>query len=147
MIEMTGMRSVIMGVVKSRKRMDARGAGSSSTRSIEPVDNWHVAWKKVLAHVDRTGKSRKLRIDKDGWLSARQVLMVAFVGNVPAAHVCFSVTPSSDACIGARLDSYGIEPRFCGKGIESELQRAVIEHAQALNCEKLTGFRLTTNWC
>jgi GNAT superfamily N-acetyltransferase len=92
-------------------------------------------------------RARRLRVDPDGWLSARQVLMVAFVGKAPAAHVCFSVDPAKDGCIVAKLESYGIEPRFCGHGIESQLHRAATERAAALRCEKLRGFRLNSNWC
>ena len=50
---------------------------------IEPVDNWHDKWDDVLAAVERHGKSEKLRVDSDGWLSARQVVVVAFVGEEP----------------------------------------------------------------
>jgi GNAT superfamily N-acetyltransferase len=114
---------------------------------IEPVDNWHSAWKRVLKSIDRYGAMKKLSIDADGWLSARQVLLVAFVDDVPAAHVCFSVSPSKIGCIEARLDSHGIEPKFAGRGIESQLHRAATERANALGCESLKGFRFNSKWC
>ena len=113
---------------------------------IEPVDNWHDAWKKVLAHVAKHGNAKKLAVDEDGWLSARQVLLVALVGQQVAAHVCFSVAPGKK-CIEAKLESHGIAPKFCGRGIESQLYRAALERAESLRCEKLRGFKLSSKWC
>ena len=143
-----------MCALKNEYRKVASRAGSSPTRSsrggalrIEPIDNWHDSWKKVLAHVERVGNARKLAIDADGWLSARQVLMVAFVGAAPAAHVCFTVSPSKAGCISATLDSHGIDAKFRRRGIEPQLHRAAIERARALHCEKLIGFRLNSRWC
>ena len=123
------------------------GAGGAGALRIEMVDNWHAAWPKVLKLVERTGDTKKLQIDADGWLSARQVLMVAFVGGRPAAHVCFSVSPGKGACIVAKVESHGIDPKFCGRGIESQLHRAATERAQALRCASLKGFRLDSTWC
>ena len=114
---------------------------------IETVDNWHDSWDAVLSMIQRSGNAHKLRIDADGWLSARQVLVVAFAGDEPAAHVCFSVSPSKQGCIEARLDSYGIEPRFCHRGIEAQLHQEMVQRAQLLRCEKLRGFRFNSKWC
>ena len=121
-------------------------AGAARGLRIEPVDNWHSAWKKVLAHVAKHGNAKKLLIDADGWLSARQVLLVAFVGQQVAAHVCFSVAPGR-TCIEAKLESRGIAPRFCGRGVESHLDRAARRRAESLGCEKLTGFETDASWC
>jgi len=114
---------------------------------IEPVDNWHPAWEAVRASVEKHGRAKKLAVDADGWLSARQVLLVAFVGDTPAAQVSFGVRPSKTGCIEAKLDTHGIDPKFCDRGIESQLHGAVLERAQALRCEKLKGFRLSSKWC
>ncbi|MEA2710654.1 MAG: hypothetical protein QOF78_3255 [Phycisphaerales bacterium] len=113
---------------------------------IEPIDNWHVAWRRVLTFVAKHGGGTKLQVDSDGWLSARQVLIVAFVGEQIAAHVCFSVSPGKK-CIEAKLDSHGIAPKFAGRGIESQLHRAAIERAESLRCQKLKGFKLNSKWC
>ena len=121
-------------------------AGAARGLRIELVDNWHAAWPKVLAHVQKHGTARKLQVDADGWLSARQVVLVAFVGDEVAAHICFSVSPGK-ACIEAKLDSHGIAAKFCGRGIESQLHRAAVERAESLRCEKLRGFRLNSRWC
>lgn len=114
---------------------------------IEAVDNWHDQWKPVLAHVAAHGTRKKLRVDDDGWLSARQVLLVAFVGKRPAAHVCFDVSPATDGCIAAQLQSYGVDRKFCGRGIESQLHKEAQDRARALGCEKLKGFKLNSKWC
>jgi len=113
---------------------------------IEPVDNWHSAWRRVLRFVAKHDGRKKLQIDGDGWLSARQVLIVAFVGDQIAAYLCFSVSPGK-TCIEAKLDCHGIAPKFCGRGIESQLYREAVERANSLGCEKLKGFKLTASWC
>jgi GNAT superfamily N-acetyltransferase len=107
---------------------------------IESVDNWHDAWKAVCAHVAKFGDAKKLRIDADGWLSARQVLLVAFVGRQIAAHVCFSVSPGK-TCLEAKLDSHGTVPKFRGRGIAEQLGREAVERAESLGCKKLRGFK------
>lgn len=136
---------------KHIERKTGKESRAVSTRAtalrIEPVDHWHAAWDKVVASIARHGNAKKLKIDADGWLSARQVVTVAFVGETPVAHVCFSISPSKDACIEAKLDSYGIDPRFAGRGIESQLYQAATERAQALQCEKLKGFKFNSKWC
>jgi len=113
---------------------------------IEQVDNWHKSWDEVLNFIAVHGAAKKLRIDKDGWLSARQVLMVAFVGKSPAAFVSFIVTPTRDACIEARHVSHGIDPKRIGRGIEAQLYQAALERTKAMGCQKLRGFRFGSKW-
>src|SRR5688572_29706723 len=154
--QLMGMRPTMMCVTDDKLAggAGAGAAGSAGGRRgaqgvrglrIEPVDNWHSAWKRVLAHVDKRGNARKLAVDPDGWLSARQVLLVAFVGQQVAAHVCFSVAPGK-TCIEAKLESYGIAPKFCDRGIEPRLHRAALKRAESLGCEKLKGFKLASKW-
>jgi ribosomal protein S18 acetylase RimI-like enzyme len=141
-----GMRPNIMCAIDDKKSRTARPTTTTTTTAravrIEPVDNWHSAWRKVLAFVEKHGDARKLQVDADGWLSARQVLMVAFVGDQVAAHVCFSVAPGK-TCIEATLDDQAIAPNFTARRIESRLLRAVVDRAQSLGCEKLNGFKLS----
>ena len=108
---------------------------------IESIDNWHSAWPRVLAFVEQYGERQKLQIDGDGWLSARQVLLVARVGAQIAGYVCFSVAPGK-TCIEAKHDHYAIAPKFAARGIESKLHRAAVARAASLGCEKLKGFEL-----
>lgn len=120
-------------------------SGQKGVLRIEPVDHWHDAWEPVLRSIERHGE--KLKVDNEGWLSPRQVVMVAFVGAEPAAHISFSVSPGKAACIEATLDSFGIDPQFCGRGIESQLHRATMELAARLRCKTLRGFRMNSTWC
>src|SRR3954470_23294537 len=101
---------------------------------IEQVDNWHKSWDDVLKFIARHGAAKKLRIDKDGWLATRQVLMVAFVRQAPVAFVSFIVMPTKDACVEARHVSHAIDPKFTGRGIESQLYTAALERTKALGC-------------
>ena len=110
------------------------------------VDNWHKKWDAVLVHVRQRGNETKLAIDLDGWLSARQVMLVAFVGDEVAAHICFGVTPAKQ-CVLANVVSYGIEPKFRGKGIEPLLRDAAVRRAKELNCARTRGFKLADSWC
>ena len=142
MNDFTGMRPNTMFDVEHNKI----GNGAGALR-IEPVDNWHARWKDVLRAVEQHGKITKLAVDADGWLSARQVLMVAFVNDAPAAHLCFNVLPARGGCVEAKLESFGIDEQFCGRGIESQLHRAAVERAEALGCSKLRGFKLNSKWC
>ena len=124
-----------------------KSSRSGGVLEIEAVGSWHSRWQEIVRTVERQGSIRKLRIDADGWLSARQVLLAAFVGEAVAAHVCFSVTLDKTGCIEARLVSNGIDPRFSGRGIESQLHQAAVDRARSLRCVKLRGFRLDSNWC
>jgi GNAT superfamily N-acetyltransferase len=112
---------------------------------IEPVDNWHARWPSILAALKRQGAGRKLRIDSDGWLSARQVVLVAFSGETVAGHLCFSVAPARRGCVEARLNSRGVDPAFAGSGIEVALYDAAVRKAQSLKCSRLTGFQPVRN--
>ena len=133
-----------MVVIENEKSKRERTRAKAKLR-IESVDNWHDAWPAIRAHVARFGDADELQIDDDGWLSARQVLLVAFVGKQVAAHVCFSINPGK-ACLEARLDSHGISDRFRGRGVEPELLRAAVARADALRCEKRRGFKLGDKW-
>ena len=141
---------VVMSVIRTPSRSDE----SAGFARVDLVDNWHKDWPAVLHFVDERGNRSSLQVDQDGWLSARQNLLVAFVGNEPAAHVCFHVEPahradtsSSKTCVEAKLDSFGIDPRFCGHGIERDLRRAALDRANSLRCERLHGFDLNDKWC
>ena len=120
---------------------------------VDLVDSWHRDWPKVLRAVESYGDRTSLRLDNDGWLSARQNLLVAFVGEEPAAHVCIHVEPAhrdskaQEACVEAKVDSFGIDPKFCGHGIELDLRKAALDRASTLKCRKLHGFDLNEKWC
>jgi hypothetical protein len=144
-MQQLGMRPNMNAI--EEKYLDDRGGASASAAPvaarmrIEPMDNWHSAWPRLLKFVEKHGDPRKLQVDGDGWLSARQVLLVAHVGDQIAGYVCFSVVPGK-TCIEARHDHYAIAPKFAGRDIESKLHRAAVARAASLGCEKLKGFKL-----
>src|SRR5690349_5163296 len=62
---------------------------------VDVVDSWHKCWPMVLNEIERTGRRQKLMVDSDGWLSARQCLLVAFNrDNAVAGHLVFSIQPT-----------------------------------------------------
>ena len=111
---------------------------------IEPVDNWHVQWGNVLKAIESTGHVEALRVDRDGWLSARQVLLVAFNENEVAGHLCFRIVPIADdsgqVVVQAHLDAFGVKPGFESLEIGPALKLAAQERAVALKCSGFVGF-------
>ena len=154
MIDMDGESKLRVGLegsmdaIAGKTLMDQLKTKSKTAAEIrvETVDNWSREWPAVMAHIVRTGKAKKLAIDLDGWLSARQVVVVAFVGTAVAAHVCFAVEPAKN-CVRARVISHGIEPRFRNRGIEARVRAAALNRAKDLNCARTVGFKLSGSWC
>jgi predicted N-acetyltransferase YhbS len=111
---------------------------------IEPVDNWHAQWGNVLAEIELAGQRQALSIDLDGWLSARQVLLVAFNETQVAGHICFGITPISDeggqVIVQAHLDAFGVKPGFETLEIGPALKQAAQQRAEALKCSRFIGF-------
>jgi diadenosine tetraphosphate (Ap4A) HIT family hydrolase len=99
---------------------------------IEIVDHAHWAWNEVMALIERTADAAKLQLDPDGWLSARQIVLVAFVDGKPVAHLSFHIEPSRGGCVEARLDTYGIDDFHADRGIEHELWVAAVARAHEL---------------
>jgi len=107
---------------------------------VELVDNWHTRWPMVLKHFDRLGQRKILRLDEDGWLSARQSVLVAFVDGKPAAHLCFHIHPVDRRRIEARLDAVGFAPDQASDYLAEALRQAAVHHALDLNCSGFIGF-------
>lgn len=111
---------------------------------IEPVDNWHAQWGDVLSSIDSTGNLEALHVDHDGWLSARQVLLVAFNEAQVAGHICFRIMPIADdagnVLVQAQLDSMGVKPGFESLEIGPALRQAAQLRAAALKCTRFVGF-------
>ena len=124
----------------------------ASSIRIELVDNWHRDWERVYALIDRVGQREALMVDADGWLSARQNLLVAFIGDEPAGHACFRVEPMTSggrpllqegrARLQARLDAFGIDEHLEAdhEGLRELLRTSAVMRAQELNCRHLVGF-------
>ena len=67
---------------------------SKNSTKIGVVDNWHPDWAQVRSSFEKLGATRTL-LEPDGWLSARENLLVAFVDSDVAGHVCFRVEPEA----------------------------------------------------
>jgi len=125
----------------------AERAAADAIVRVEPVDNWHKDWPQVLTAIDQLGQRDALHVDPQGWLSARQVLMVAFAPgtNRVAGHLCFRIAPAAspdgDVCVEARLDAMGVQPGFesVQLNVAATLRRAAEQRAKALKCRRLIG--------
>ena len=124
----------------------ARDVAAALQPRVELVDNWHVDWPKVLTVVDRVGHRAALHIDADGWLSARQSLIAAFVGETAAGHLCFRVQPIIGADghvlfddhgkpeVEAFVECFGVDEIYKAQGIESLLVERAKARAEELRC-------------
>lgn len=125
---------------KSRKAQDP----SKQRLRIEPVDNWHNQWPAVLASIQSHGQREALLVDRDGWLSARQVLLVAFAEQQVAGHICFRITLAADpggrVVVEAHLDAFGVTRGFETLEIGPTLKLAAQHRAEALKCSRFVGF-------
>lgn len=112
---------------------------SGSALALEIVDPFHRQWPDVLALVSRRGQRRVLMLDTDGWLSARQSVITAFLDGRPIGFLVFHVEPTRMAdgrlAMAARLDALSTE----GAAGNGELGRDLSDFARAhairvLNC-------------
>ncbi len=106
---------------------------------IEIVDHWNARWPEVLKLIDRLGHRDTLRIDEDGWLSARQSVVVAFVDDEPAAHLCFHIDPVGAGRVEAQLDAVGFSSAEASRLLTKALSEAAASHARKLNCARFNG--------
>jgi ribosomal protein S18 acetylase RimI-like enzyme len=118
-------------------------AAAALAPRVELADHWHVMWKHVLQFVDRTGHRTTLHIDDDGWLSARQNLLVAFIGDNPVGHICFRVQPVMMAdghvvldehhkpAVEAYVECLSVDNTMNGQG----LAQLLVDHARARAAE------------
>lgn len=111
---------------------------------IEAVNVWHPRWSDVLESIDNLGQREDLHLEPDGWLSARRVLLVAFVEGAFAGHVSFCVHPVARDCgrpgVGAVLESAGVAWGFDEEEVGRELRAAARRRARSLGCTRLVGF-------
>ena len=124
-------------------------AALESVAHIGVVDNWHPQWRKVLQSVQRQGELPRRLVQADGWLPARENLLVAFVNDDVAGHLCFRVEPTAELQadhhrhrVEAEVDSFGIDPAYRGRGLERALRDAAVARARELNCGTLRGFEV-----
>jgi hypothetical protein len=119
---------------------------NASTLRVDVVDSWHKQWPTVLNEIERDGRRSKLLVDADGWLSARQCLLVAFKDDTVAGHLVFSIQPGSTgvnsarAPIEAHQDDLGVRPGFSEAEVRALLVDAAMRQAKALRCRRLVDF-------
>lgn len=113
---------------------------ATPTPRVELVDNWHARWPLVLRLFDRLGQRKVLRLDEDGWLSARQSVLVAFIESKPAGYLCFHIHPKDHQHIEARLDAVGFASEQVSEYLADALRQAAVHHALDLNCSSFIGF-------
>lgn len=111
------------------------------------VDNWHPNWNRVRNSVALQSHGTRSLVQPDGWLPARENLLVAFVDDdVVAGHVCFRVEPEpahrdgQHGCVSAEVDSFGVDPAYENMGIAQVLRDAAQARARELHCGQLRGF-------
>ncbi len=121
------------------------------TMVVEPVDNWHPRWEEVLDAIDQSVERESLGIDAEGWLPARQVLLIAFIEHEIAGHIAFRVQPADGRDVNgrpvveARFESHSVEWRFSGRPVERALFFAAKRRARLIGCSRLVGFD-EVNW-
>lgn len=109
---------------------------SNSVR-IETVNAWHSRWDDVREAID-------VQLEPDGWLSARRVLLVAFVEDRVAGHVSFRVEPQANLDgrrqVDAVVETVGVQWGFDETQLRRLLLVAARRRAVLLGCATLAGF-------
>lgn len=111
---------------------------------VELVDNWNDRWKETLGMLEELGHQDVLRLDEEGWLPARQNLLVAFVGVRAVGYLCFRVQPViEDGAVVTDLGRAVMEAVVDGEGTVSEesgirrqLREAAMHRALELRCAR-----------
>lgn len=124
-----------------------RSGATGSRYCLEQVDHWHESWPDVLGLIDRLGQAGCILVDADGWLSARQCVMVAFdpAGRV-VGQTCFRVEPISvdgkfvveagKVVMRAKVDCQGVEPGLDQNEVLSILREVSEQQARSLGCRE-----------
>jgi hypothetical protein len=110
---------------------------SVSRRNIrlELVDNGHKEWPIVAEWIEHSGQSPRV-LNSQGWLSARQIIVAAFVGEKVVGHLGFRVSPHRShgkLILEATIDSLHVEK----PGVEQLLFDRAQAHARLLGCRSL----------
>jgi hypothetical protein len=102
---------------------------------LEVVDNASENWPQVAQWIQRGGHAARL-LDEDGWLSARQIVVAAFVGQKVVGHLGYRITPvraGAKITLEARIESMRAET----PAIEQLLFDRAQAHARLLGCRTL----------
>jgi hypothetical protein len=125
-----------------RKKQSPRPATArASTRKprIEAVGHSHARWPVVLKLITRLGNRNVLLLDEDGWLSARQSVLVAFAGDKPMAYLIFRVHPLGDGRVEARLDAIDFASPDPAGLMRKALSDAALRYCRRVRCVRFKG--------
>jgi hypothetical protein len=110
---------------------------SNRPARVELVDNWSDRWKETLALIEEVGQEGVLRLDDEGWLPARENLLVAFLGGRGVGYLCFRVQPVVEE--GAVLMEAIVEGEGAVEGeraVVRQLREAAMHRALELRCAR-----------
>jgi hypothetical protein len=110
---------------------------------VERVDEWHRDWPRVLDFIERSGKRAELQVTPAGWLSARQAVLAAFVGDEVVGHLAFHIEPLVDAMaqatpgptLLAKLDACAVADGHDADAICASLRAAAIDWARRIHVD------------
>jgi hypothetical protein len=110
---------------------------SVSRRNIrlELVDNGHKEWPIVAEWIARSGQSAQV-LNEHGWLTARQIVVAAFISEKVVGHLGFRVNPQrahGKIVLEAGIDSLYVE----NPSVEQLLFDRAQAHARLLGCRSL----------
>jgi hypothetical protein len=112
--------------------MDMEG---SRPARVDLIDNWSDRWKETLEMLEEIGQRDVLRLDEEGWLPARQNLLVAFIGNRALGYLCFRVQPVIQAGIVTMEAIVDGEGTVAGQhALMRQLREAAMHRALDLRC-------------
>jgi hypothetical protein len=117
----------------------AAGAFSTAYPRLEIIDPFHRDWSAVLALISRRGHRRSLMLDTDGWLSARQSVIAAFLDGRVIGFLIFHVEPvrtlDGQLAMSAQLDALSTEGAAGDGRLGRQLDEFARSHAaDVLNC-------------
>jgi len=105
---------------------------------VEPIDNRHPAWSRVLAEIFRTGNREAIMLREDGWLSSRQTVLAAFDGGEMVGHLCFRIEPvrssPGQTAVGSRVDSFSVDGQYSDQRVHDSLLSRAKLLAKLMKC-------------
>jgi hypothetical protein len=123
------------------------GTENETKLRVDVIDSSHRSWPMALRSIETDGRRGTLLIDADGWLSARQCLIVAFAADENVAgHLLFRLDTASTGprpnrpAIAAHLDDVAVRPGFDDATVRKLLVEAAKKHAKSLRVRKLVDF-------
>ncbi len=99
-------------------------------------------WPAILKLIGRLGDRDALLLDEDGWLSARQIVLAAFVDDKPAGYLIFHIYPVGDGRVEARLDAMRFASADTTQILRKALSDAALRHCKRLKCVRFKGLKI-----